>query len=241
VKAASVDRNSQFQQTLWELKRKLGQQVLTPLGSLAARDRIATGFAEIDALLGGGIHAGQVTALVGAPSAGVTSLGFSLMAQAQQGGRSVFAVDLGASFDPWTALQWGVRPELLSAIRAPEVEHSLEVLRLLIRQAPRALIVLDAADGQRSAALLRHLPKLLNKTSGELVKNHGALILLLPRLPGQAAQTLFDTILLLERQHWLLRDDDIAGYHTRITLLKDQAHHAAGSALVEIWLKGEPQ
>jgi hypothetical protein len=241
MKAALMDRNSHFQQTLWDLQRKLGQQVLVPLGSLSARDRIAVGFAEIDALIGGGIRVGQVTALIGAPSAGVTSLGFSLMAQAQKQGRSVFALDFSGSFDPWTALQWGVLPELTSAVYAPSVEDSLDVLRLLIREAPRALIVLDAADRQRGTALLNALPRLLTRTSGELVKNHGALIVLLPRLPGKAAQTLFETILLLERQSWLLRDDDIVGYHTRATLLKDSALNEARSTLIEIWLKGEPK
>src|SRR5690606_28730261 len=121
------------------------------------------------------------------------------------------------------------------------VEDSLDVLRLLIREAPRALIVLDAADRQRGTALLNALPRLLTRTSGELVKNHGALIVLLPRLPGKASQTLFETILLLERQSWLLRDDDIVGYHTRATLLKDSALNEARSTLIEIWLKGEPK
>lgn len=236
-----MDRKSDFQQTLWDLQRKLGQRALVPLSTLAERDRIPTGFAQMDDLLGGhGVSAGQVTAIIGMPSSGVTSLSYSLLAQAQKQERSVFMVDLGNTFDPWTAMQWGVVPERIGTLHANEVQDSLEVIRILIREVPKSLLLLDATDPQRSPTLVTHLPKLVGKVHGELVKNNGAVLVLLPRLPGKDVQTLFDTILRLERQRWLMRDDDIEGYHTQVTLLKDSAIHDPRTTFVDIWLKGEP-
>jgi RecA/RadA recombinase len=116
----------------------MGASVLAPLSRLTERETFSTGFPDIDQLLGGqGIRSGQVTAICGRPTSGVTSLTYSIMAQAQQQNRNLITFDLGDTFDPFSAMQWGVLPEQIFAVHCHEVLPSVEVVRTIVKNAPK--------------------------------------------------------------------------------------------------------
>ena len=233
-----MTRSNHFQRTLFELQRKMGQNVLFPLSRLAERESIPTGFFDIDQLLGGqGIRSGQVTALCGKPSSGVTSLTYSLMAQAQQQNRNVITMDLGETFDAYSAMQWGVLSEQVFAVRAHEAQASVEIVRILIKNGVKLLVVLDTADMQRSFYFLELLKPILGQLKPELAKSNSALLVLLTKVPSQAIQADYETVLKLEHRTWIKDGDNIRGYRVQATLLKASKISGKPTALVDILLK----
>jgi hypothetical protein len=234
-------RTNQFQRTLWELQRRMGANVLVPLSRLSERETIPTGFAAIDTLLGGqGIRGGQVTAICGKPSSGVTSLTYSIMAQAQQQNRNVLTFDLGQTFDAYSAMRWGVESEQLFAVHCDEVLPSMSVVRDIVKNGTKLLIVLDTTDMQRSFYFLQLLEPLVTQLKPELAKSKSAILVLLSKVPGQRIHAGYDTVLKLEHGEWIEGDEDIHGYRVQATLLKDSKISGEPTACVDILLKDEP-
>ncbi len=77
----------------------------------------ATGFAELDALLGGGIPRGQITELVGKASSGCTSVVLSLLAEATARQEVAAYIDAADCFDPPSAERAGVKLDRLLWVR----------------------------------------------------------------------------------------------------------------------------
>ena len=77
----------------------------------------ATGFAELDALLGGGIPCGQITELVGKASSGCTSVALSLLAEATARQEIAAYIDASDCFDPPSAERAGVALDRLLWVR----------------------------------------------------------------------------------------------------------------------------
>ena len=77
----------------------------------------ATGFAELDDLLGGGIPRGQITELVGKASSGCTSVVLSLLAEATARQEIAAYIDASDCFDPPSAERAGVALDRLLWVR----------------------------------------------------------------------------------------------------------------------------
>ena len=77
----------------------------------------ATGFAELDDLLGGGIPRGQITELVGQASSGCTSVALSLLAEATARQEVAAYIDAADCFDPPSAQRAGVELDRLLWVR----------------------------------------------------------------------------------------------------------------------------
>jgi hypothetical protein len=218
----------------------MGQNVLFPLSRLAERETIPTGFPDIDVLLGGqGIRSSQVTAICGKPSSGVTSLTYSIMAQAQRQHRNVVTMDLGETFDAHSAMQWGVLSDQIFAVRAHEARPSVEIVRTLIKNGVKLLVVLDTTDMRRGLNFLELLKPILGQLRSELAKSNSAILVLLAKAPSQAIQADYETVLKLEHRTWIKGDDDICGYRVQATLLKDSKISGEPTAMVDILLKDE--
>jgi recombination protein RecA len=86
---------------------------LTP-APRALREVAATGVAEVDAHLEGGLPVGAISELTGPASSGRTSLALAFLAQRTAEGRACAWVDAGDAFDPESAAASGVLlPQLL--------------------------------------------------------------------------------------------------------------------------------
>ncbi len=119
-----------------------GQVRRAPAISPRAPRLLPTGFAALDAALGGGLARGQLHEIVGPPGSGGTGLMRLALATATQSGENCALIDPGDAFDPapcgidLARLLW-VRPrDPVQALRAAEI--ALE--------ARFALVALDLGD-----------------------------------------------------------------------------------------------
>ena len=102
---------------LQTLLRKQGLGSALRSGSAKRYPPAATGFAELDALLGGGIPRGQITELVGKASSGCTSVVLSLLAEATARREVAAYIDAADCFDPPSAERAGVALDRLLWVR----------------------------------------------------------------------------------------------------------------------------
>src|SRR3954465_3549649 len=97
-------------------------------------DRVhATGFAELDAILGpGGVPRGMGLAVRGDVSSGRTTLALRLRAGAQAAGSIVAWLVLAAALDPIEAVARGIKPEWLVVLTPDDPEEGLTIAGSLL-------------------------------------------------------------------------------------------------------------
>jgi len=127
---------------------------------------IPTGFAALDhALQDGGIPRGALTEIVGAPTAGASTLVLSTVAQAQaQGDRACF-LDLGGTFAAEYAVHCGVQLDALLLVRPATAREAVEIIATLIARHAAGVLAVDSLrhllampqGAQQLAALIRRL------------------------------------------------------------------------------------
>ena len=104
-----------------------------------------TGFAALDAALGGGLPCGRILELFGPPSSGKTTLALQAAAHLQANGLTVGWIDADHTFDPGYAGALGVSVERLVALQPAYAEEALEMARRLAASAAVDLLVVDSA------------------------------------------------------------------------------------------------
>jgi recA bacterial DNA recombination protein len=124
-----------------------------------APELFATGIAEVDAVLGGGIPRGSITEIAGAASTGKTSLALSIIAAITQSGAVCAWVDVNDALSPESAaaanialkrLLWlrmsADRKERVSDKPWSRLEQALKATDLLLQAGGFAATVLDMSD-----------------------------------------------------------------------------------------------
>jgi hypothetical protein len=124
-----------------------------------APELFATGIAEVDAVLSGGIPRGSITEIAGAASTGKTSLALSAIAAITQSGAACAWVDVNDALSPESAaasnivlkrLLWlrmsANRKERVSDKPWSRLEQALKATDLLLQAGGFAAIVLDMSD-----------------------------------------------------------------------------------------------
>lgn len=109
---------------------------------------LSTGIKELDFLMEGGIPRGQISEITGAPTAGKTSLLWTILAQATQQKEVVAYIDAFDALDPSCAANAGVDLQRLLWIRWAHSsgETPLKAADLLARAGGFGVIVLDLAN-----------------------------------------------------------------------------------------------
>lgn len=144
-----------------QIEAKLAQRVPAAL-TLKIRqtpELFATGMAEVDAMLGGGIPRGSITEISGAASTGKTSFGLSAAAAITQLGNACAWVDVSDALSAESAAAAGVELKRLLWLRMPaerrqklndkpwsRLEQALKATDLLLQAGGFAAIVLDMSD-----------------------------------------------------------------------------------------------
>ncbi len=116
----------------------------------------ATGIAQVDAMLGGGIPRGNITEISGASSTGKTTFALAAVASITQLGNACAWIDVSDALSPEAAAASGVELRRLlwlrmSAARRPHkpwlrLEQGLKAADLLLQTGGFAGIVLDMSD-----------------------------------------------------------------------------------------------
>lgn len=144
-----------------EIEAKLAQRVpaALTLKIRQAPELFATGMAEVDAMLGGGIPRCSITEISGATSTGKTSFGLSLVASITQLGNACAWVDVSDALSPESAaaanvdlkrLLW-LRMSVERKVKLTEkpwsrLEQALKATDLLLQTGGFAAVVLDMSD-----------------------------------------------------------------------------------------------
>jgi hypothetical protein len=115
-----------------------------PLAS-ASGERLATGFAALDAVLDGGLPRGQLSELVGVTSTGLTSLVHRLLGHVTGQGRVAAWVDAPDAFDPASAVAAGIDLERLLWVRPPDLATAFTAAEALLGMGGFPLVLLDAS------------------------------------------------------------------------------------------------
>jgi hypothetical protein len=189
VVAGFADAQSILGRVIAAIQRRWGSQALQPAHQLVrSRMHLSTGIPQLDALLAGGLPHGALTELLGAPTAGSTTLAYTMLAQTQRDGGMVALLDLPATFDAVYAAACGI--DLASLLLAqPDTPHAALDLLLQLAAEPRIdLILVDGlAELQTHPGGIALLTTALRRLHTVLAKQHGV-VLVLTGLPYQSAQ-----------------------------------------------------
>lgn len=109
------------------------------------RERLATGFAALDAVLDGGLPCGQLTELVGTASTGLTSVVHRLLGHVTGQGQVAAWIDGPDAFDPASAVTAGVDLERLLWIRPPDLATAFTAAEAVLGLGGFPLVLLDAS------------------------------------------------------------------------------------------------
>lgn len=109
---------------------------------------MATGLAEIDTLLAGGLPRGRLCEIVGARSAGRTALALAIVAAATRRGEVTAIVDLDDALDPASLEAAGADLERVLWVRPRSAADGLRAADLVLDAGGFGLAVLDLGDGR---------------------------------------------------------------------------------------------
>ena len=119
-----------------------GQVRRAPALSPRTQRALPTGFAALDAALGGGLARGQLHEIVGPPGAGGTALVRAALACATQAGENCALIDPGDAFDPSPC---GIDLDRLLWVRPRDPVQALRTAEVAL-EARFALVALDLGD-----------------------------------------------------------------------------------------------
>jgi RecA/RadA recombinase len=227
------DQPDSLQAALAAIRQRFGSEALSRT-QLTRRSTspVATGLAELDSLLEGGIPTGWITEIVGRMGSGKQSLALHILAGGQKDERLGVYVDLNRSFDPASARHKGVNLDLLLVVRSVSAAIGMEIVEVLVRQQVARVAVVDLT-GSSNIPDLRRLDRLLKESAS-------AVVLLRESERGLCPQA--SLRLLVEWQRWLKRDGDLQGYESQVTVVKNKSGPVGQSALIRLtydeWVDG---
>ncbi len=255
LQTGSPVMSRQVRQTILEevahlLERRWGGGTLQRLGRVPPRDAAAipTGFPALDQALGtGGLPRGRITEVCGQRSAGKVTLVVHAIAQAQARGGLAVYIDLPHLIDPHYLARHGVDLDYFLIAQPASGVEALEVADTLVRSGGLDLVIFDSvADlapggGQRATARARLLSSALRRLAGSVAASPTAFVFLNRAPPGsrtgpggRALRFYASLRLLVERQGWLLRGDDVIGCRSVVQVLKNKLAPPFRSAEIEV-------
>jgi len=167
------------------------------------RSRIPSGYAEVDALVGGGFPKDRLSEISGPISSGRTSLALALLATITGSGQLAAVVDAADAFDPLSAESAGVDLDRVLWARAPGWREALRCCERLLETEGIPLLLLDLASdlGSQTANASRpskprernantRAPEVAWLRLARQVQNSGTLLVVLStqRLTGSHAE-----------------------------------------------------
>lgn len=248
-------RRIQLERTVAMLQNKWGQNAIRQGAPRAkALPRLATGFPELDAALGGaglgGLPQGRISLLSGAPTSGKITLAALTLAQTQTKlRRPVAYIDLARTCDADYLERCGVRLDTLLVVRPQDGRQALDITLNLAGRAEVAAILFDhwgALD--EAAATQRYAAALLDRLAGVLARQQTTLLVLdettgwrqkLVRSASRAALDAYTAVhLRLARQQWFYDGADVRGYRAQVTIEKNKLGSSGQTVSIAIHFNG---
>jgi recombination protein RecA len=248
-----TSKTRRLEMTVAAIQQRWGTKALHRLENSPATEvpHIPTGFPTLDAILGiGGIPRGRITEILGAPTSGMSTLALKIAAGAQATGDTVVYVDLSCTFDPDYAARCSIDPSKLLLVRPLQSGESLDITCAIVAGGGAGVLVFDAAPHLLSEP---HSPRAfstaLQRLAGALSGSACAPVFLTSLPFGNAAfqHNYPDEFNLphyaslrisMEKESWIRKRQDIAGYRTRVSVLKSQFGSQGKSTRIDITFNG---
>lgn len=187
-----------------------------------ADDVLASGFSQLDQLLGpGGLPRAVAASVHGTASSGKTTLALHWLAQAQAHGAIAAYLDLGRSFDPLEAASRGVDLRWLLVLRPADAGEGFGLAAALLAGQAIDLLVVDLPErlAARHEASLRRLAAHARRVTARL-------IVLEPAALGHGLHgALAESVALrleLEQRAWLRLGRDVVGRRIAVNVAKNR-------------------
>lgn len=202
---------------------------------------LPSGLPALDQALAGGFPLGRLSELIGYGTAGQFTVAASTLARAQQAGRMVACyVDTGATLDLEALVRCGVRLDLLAILRPHSFLHALAMTDDFLRSGCFAAVAFDRLDDQRLLAepeALQGLERALRDWVPLLSRSLATVLLITTTAwpeapPGLSLSALASVRLAFQRQAWLMRGPRVAGFESRVTVLKNKQGPAGHSVTI---------
>ncbi len=216
---------TRIDQVILDIQERFGQHAIQRLADHQPSAPQATGIPALDALLGGGLLPGVLTAFQGAGTSGRVTLARRILANTQAT-VSVY-LDVCETFDAESASRNGVDLERLILVH-PDGQLLDLLGALLTLRVP--FILLDESDAKEPAPI----PAVILAQLAQV----GTILLHLPpdrQAPGRAGARL-----MVERVAWLrsASDGDIIGCQSRITVFEQRGVHFGSHVTLDLMLEG---
>lgn len=191
--------------------------------------RIPTTFAELDALLDGGVPRGRISEVVGPATSGKLTLAAKVIAAAHRDRDAVAAwIDTWRTCDADYMHRCGVDLSRLLVTRPAGLSNALAMCLHLVESRSLAVLVVDTlpfrpaslAPGSSSEGTLAGA---LSRLATLLDENQTAVVFLTN--PGESSRALVHAAavrLNIRREHWITRKGDVRGYEGQTELLKNR-------------------
>lgn len=246
-------RKKQLEMTVAVIQRRWGPNALRRLGNAPQPDiaHIPTGFPQLDkALQIGGLPRGHITELLGTPTSGMSTLALKVMANAQEQGDTAAYIDLGRTFDPDYAVRCSVHLGRLLLVRPTSGREALEIAQALIANGGAGILVFDSVPhllsephrGRDMSSALRRLVAALPRSACAplfLTPLHFGPVTSPDNYPGDFTLPYHAAVrLLIEKEQWIMKRRDVAGYQARASVLKNDFGPPGKSATIAITFNG---
>jgi recombination protein RecA len=146
-KESEVDKRSDLQEALDEIKQRFGEGSIMKLKEVkhVNVDAVSTGSVSLDLALGiGGVPRGRIIEIYGPESSGKTTLALHILAEAQKKGGVGAFVDAEHAMDPEYAKRIGVNTDELLISQPDSGEQALQIVETLVNSGEVDVIVVDS-------------------------------------------------------------------------------------------------
>ena len=245
-------REANLSRVMLQIEKQYGKGAIMQLTGDLHVDApcIPTGRISLDLALGGrGLPRGRVAEFFGPEASGKTTLGLSVMANAQRLGGVAAFIDAEHAFDAAWARRIGVDLESLLISQPDTGEQALEICDLLVRSAAVDIVVIDSVaalvpraeiEGEMGDTHVglqaRLMSQALRKLTGSISKSHTAVVFLNQirekigvmygnpeTTPGGRALKFYSSVRIdLRRITTLKAGDQAVGSRTRAKVVKNK-------------------
>jgi hypothetical protein len=232
----SSGKDGSLEASISALRSRWGSDAVRLLGSeqkATSLRHVSTGFQALDVALSGGIPGGRITEFIGKPTAGLLTLALHTLAQAQDDGSVAVCLDLTQSFEPVYAASCGLNLDTLLLVRPESVQEAASIATDLVMSQMSTVILVDLAFIQLTHQ--QALSAALHRLQAGLLDNPASAVLFLKY--GHNSTTLFSQShlrLYVEWVQWLWERDDLIGYQSSVTILKNKSGKTGQSITLSI-------
>jgi RecA/RadA recombinase len=233
------DRHAAAASVLKEIQQRWGEGAVHKAPKPHKAQSFVTTYPALDAVIPG-IPRGQIFEFIGSPSCGMTTLAMRLIAAVQAKNEPVIYVDFRYSFDPYYAESCGVSVKDLFVVRPAFVMSGLDIAYQVIAENAAGLVVFNSTTEILSApGGSQALDSTFRKLTPVLRRSACAVVFLTALPAKSAALAHYATLQLgFVRQGWIERPEDVLGFETQITVLRNKQGPVGQSATIQIRLDG---